>query len=61
MVMIVRCRSDLVNTKENVLPVCDLPFHTSKRKVKKGEKKIEVLHGLRTKLGDILYRSYLTN
>jgi len=27
---IVRWQSDLVNTKESVLPVCDQPYHTNK-------------------------------
>jgi len=29
-VMIVRWQSDLVNTKENILSVCDKPYHTKK-------------------------------
>jgi len=40
--MIVRWHFDLVNTKESVLPVCDKPKHTNKRKVQKGEE-IEVM------------------
>jgi len=38
----VRSQSDQVNTKESILPVCDKPYHTNKRKVQKGEE-IEVL------------------
>ena len=35
--MIVRCQPDLVNTKENVLPVCDQPLsHEQKRQNRKG-------------------------
>jgi len=34
-VMIVKRQSDIVNTKENILPVCDRPYHTKKRKVQK--------------------------
>ena len=34
-VMIVKRQSDIVNTKESILPVCDKPFHTKKRKVQK--------------------------
>jgi len=30
-------QSDLVITKESVLPVCDEPYHTNKRKVQKVE------------------------
>jgi len=41
-VMIVRWQSDLVNTKESVLPVCDKPYQTNKRKIQKREE-IEVL------------------
>jgi len=43
-VMIVRWQSDLhvVNTKESLLPVCDKPYLTTKRKVQQGEE-IEVL------------------
>jgi len=29
--------SDLVNTKESVLPVCNKPYHTNKRNIQKGE------------------------
>jgi len=32
----------LGNTKENVLPICDKPYHTNKRNVQKGEE-IEML------------------
>ena len=39
---IVRWQSDLVNTKESILPVCDKPYHTNKRIVQKG-KEIGVL------------------
>ena len=39
--MMVRLLSDIVNTKGSVLPVCDKPYHTNKRKVRKGEE-IEV-------------------
>ena len=39
--MIFKLQSDLVQ-KESVLPVCDRPYHTNKRKVQKGEK-IELL------------------
>ena len=35
-VMIVRF-TDLVNTKESILPVCDNPYHTNKGNVQKGE------------------------
>jgi len=41
-VMIVGWQSDLVNTKESVLPVCDKPFYMNKRKVQKGDE-IEAL------------------
>ena len=34
---IVGWQSDLVNTKENILPVCDKPYHTNKGIVLKGE------------------------
>jgi len=37
-VMIVRWHSDLLNTKENILPVCDKPYHTNQRRVQKGGK-----------------------
>ena len=30
--MIVRWQSDLVNTKESLLTVCDQPYHTNKQK-----------------------------
>ena len=40
--MIVRLKSDLVNTKETALLVCDKSYHTKKRKVQKGEE-IEAL------------------
>ena len=40
--MIVRWQSDLVKTKESVLPVCSKLYYTNKRKVQKGEE-IEVL------------------
>jgi len=36
-VLIVRWQSDLVNTKESLLPVSDTPYHTNKRKLQKGE------------------------
>jgi len=38
----VRWQSDIVNTTESELPVCDKPYHTSKGKLQKREK-IEVL------------------
>ena len=41
-VMIVRWQSDLVNTKESVLPVRNKPYYTNKRKVQKWEE-IEVV------------------
>jgi len=31
-------QSDIVYTKESVLPVCDKPYHTNKRKVQKRER-----------------------
>jgi len=31
-VLIVRWQSNLVNTEESVLPVCDKPYHTNKKK-----------------------------
>jgi len=34
--MFVRLQSDLENTKEGILPVCDKPYHQNKRKVQKG-------------------------
>jgi len=34
--------TDIVNTKEIILPICDKQYHMNKRKVKKG-KKIKVL------------------
>jgi len=40
--MIVRWQSDLVNTKESVLPVRNKPYYTNKRKVQKWEE-IEVV------------------
>ena len=40
--MISRPQSDLVHTKESILPVCDKPYHTNKRKLQKRED-IEVL------------------
>ena len=40
--MTVRWKSDLVNTKESVLPVCDIPYQMNKGKVQKGEE-IKVL------------------
>ena len=36
-VTIVRLQCDLVNTKESVLPVCDISYDKNKRKVQKGE------------------------
>ena len=39
--MMVRWKSDLVNTKESILLACDKPYHTNKRMVQKGEE-IEV-------------------
>ena len=35
-------QSDIVNTKENVLAVCDQTYHTNKRKVQNREE-IEIL------------------
>ena len=40
-VIIVRCQSDLENTKEIALPVCNKPYHTNKKVQKVLE--IEVL------------------
>ena len=40
-VTIVNWQSDLINTKESILSVCDKPYHTNKRNVQKGE--IEIL------------------
>jgi len=37
-VMIVRWRSNVVNTKESELPVCDKKIRTNKRKVQKGRR-----------------------
>ena len=34
---IIRWQSDLVTTKQNVLPVCDKPYHTNKEILQKGE------------------------
>ena len=34
---IVKWKSDLVNTNESILPVCDEPYYTNKRKAQKGE------------------------
>jgi len=34
---IVRRKSDLVNTKESILPVCDKPYHTNNRILQKWE------------------------
>ena len=34
---IVMWQSDLVNTKESVLPDCDKPYHTDKRILQNGE------------------------
>jgi len=36
-VMIVGWHSDQVNTKESILPFCDKPYHTNKRRVQIGE------------------------
>jgi len=36
--MFVSWQSDLVNTKESVLPVCDQPYHTKKEKYRMGRR-----------------------
>jgi len=41
-VKIVMWQSDIVNTKLSVLPVCDKPYHTNKRKVQK--RKLKCVH-----------------
>jgi len=48
--MIVRWQSDLVNTKESILPVWDQPYHANKRNIQKGEE-IEVLRNCAFDLG----------
>jgi len=36
-IVFVRWQHYLVNTKENILPVCEKPYHMNKRQVQKGE------------------------
>ena len=42
-VMIISWQCDLVNTTENVFPVCDKPYHTNKWNVQNKKKEIAVL------------------
>jgi len=55
--MIVRLQADIVNTKESELPVCDQPYRTNRRKVRREE--IEVLRN--SALLTVVTQVFMTN
>ena len=57
---IIMWQFEIVNIKDNVLPVCDKPSHTNEGKQQKGEKKVLQLLVQSGLLPGLLYGRFVT-